>query len=77
MRMEIKPNMNKLRKLEVGMIFSTMDELCEFVGLPRVNGKTTGYQLLKREFALLKAGVEIERQGHKIIIVDINLKIID
>lgn len=75
MRIDLKPNMNKLKELEVGMTFQNLNELCEFVGLAKTN--KTGYQILKREFALLKAGVEFERQGHKIIIVAINLKNID
>ena len=75
MRMELKPKMNKLKELRIGMTFANLDELCEFVGLPKTN--KTGYQILKSEFALLKAGVEIERQGHKITIVAINLKYID
>ena len=34
MRMELKPKMNKLKELRIGMTFANLDELCEFVGLP-------------------------------------------
>lgn len=61
-----------LKQLEVGMEFSNLDDLMEMLGIEKSNG--TGYQILLREYALLKAGVEIERNGNHVIIVDINLK---
>jgi hypothetical protein len=61
-----------LKQLEVGMEFSNLDDLMEILGIEKSNG--TGYQILLREYALLKAGVEIERNGNHVIIVDINLK---
>lgn len=72
MRKPIEPNREKLRELRVGMTFSNLNELSRFVDLPITN--QTGYQILMREFVLLKAGVEIEREGHKIVITAINLK---
>jgi hypothetical protein len=61
-----------LKQLEVGMEFNNLDDLMEILGIEKSNG--TGYQILLREYALLKAGVEIERNGNHVIIVDINLK---
>ena len=54
------------------MEFNTLDELMSELGVEKSNG--TGYQVLLREYALLKAGVEIERNGYRIIITAINLK---
>lgn len=71
-RNELQVDKEKLKNLKVGMIFANIDDLCVFVGLPKSN--RTGYQILMREYLLLKAGVEIEREGYRVIIKDINLK---
>jgi hypothetical protein len=71
-RKDLELNREALEQLEVGMEFSNLDYLMEMLGIEKSNG--TGYQILLREYALLKAGVEIERNGHRIIIVNINLK---
>ena len=71
-RKELKLNKIALQQLEVGMEFNTLDELMSELGVEKSNG--TGYQVLLREYALLKAGVEIERNGYRIIITAINLK---
>lgn len=71
-RKELELNKIALQQLEVGMEFNTLDELMSELGVEKSNG--TGYQVLLREYALLKAGVEIERNGYRIIITAINLK---
>ena len=71
-RIELQVDKDKLKDLEVGMEFANIDDLCVFVGLPKSN--KTGYQILMREFLLLKAGVEIERKGYRVVITNINLK---
>ena len=71
-RNELQVDKEKLKKLRVGMIFANIDDLCVFVGLPKSN--RTGYQILMREYLLLNAGVEIEREGYRVIIKEINLK---
>lgn len=71
-RKDLQLNREALEQLEVGMEFSNLDDLMEILGIGKSNG--TGYQILLREHALLKAGVEIERNGHRIIIINVNLK---
>lgn len=71
-RKELELDKIALQQLEVGMEFNTLDELMSELGVEKSNG--TGYQVLLREYALLKAGVEIERNGYRIIITAINLK---
>ena len=69
MKREFNIDTDKVKQLEVGMVFKNMDDLSVFVGMPV--GSKTGYELLLKEFILLKNGVEIERKGHKIIITNI------
>lgn len=71
-RKELELDKIALQQLKVGMEFNTLDELMLELGIEKSNG--TGYQILLREYALLKAGVEIERNGYHVIITAINLK---
>ena len=71
-RKELELNRDALQQLEVGMEFENLDALMMQLGVEKSNG--TGYQVLLREYALLKAGVEIERNGYHVIITNINLK---
>lgn len=71
-RKELELDKIALQQLKVGMEFENLDELMLELGVEKSNG--TGYQILLREYALLKAGVEIERNGNHVIIIDINLK---
>ena len=71
-RKELQLDKIALQQLKVGMEFESLDELMFGLGVEKSNG--TGYQILLREYALLKAGVEIERNGYHVIITAINLK---
>lgn len=71
-RKELQLDKIALQQLKVGMEFENLDELMLGLGVEKSNG--TGYQILLREYALLKAGVEIERNGYHVIITAINLK---
>ena len=71
-RKELELDKIALQQLKVGMEFENLDELMLELGVEKSNG--TGYQILLREYALLKAGVEIERNGNHVIIIGINLK---
>lgn len=71
-RKELQLDKIALQQLKVGMEFESLDELMLGLGVEKSNG--TGYQILLREYALLKAGVEIERNGYHVIITAINLK---